>query len=233
METWREELYHHGILGQKWGVTNGPPYPLDAKSHSTREKKAGWRKSLDKAEQGSNYTATRSGANQYRRALSKADSARSEEYSKYMRADTARDKYEHKESVARSKGKIKKAEKYKKKSEEAKSQAQQHSKNEKEMRSEISKFVKLARKQGYDVTESDILRMSKSERGSMIAQSILLGGGLLPAAAVAGVHHYTNSRTYGDNYQTTITDRYGNKRTINQNQMAIKGSKYKVTKKKR
>jgi len=25
------ELYHHGILGQKWGVQNGPPYPLDSK----------------------------------------------------------------------------------------------------------------------------------------------------------------------------------------------------------
>lgn len=23
------ELYHHGIKGQKWGVRNGPPYPLD------------------------------------------------------------------------------------------------------------------------------------------------------------------------------------------------------------
>ena len=22
------ELYHHGIKGQKWGVQNGPPYPL-------------------------------------------------------------------------------------------------------------------------------------------------------------------------------------------------------------
>ena len=22
------ELYHHGIKGQKWGVKNGPPYPL-------------------------------------------------------------------------------------------------------------------------------------------------------------------------------------------------------------
>ena len=41
------ELYHHGILGQKWGHQNGPPYPLDASDHSASEKKAGWRKSLE------------------------------------------------------------------------------------------------------------------------------------------------------------------------------------------
>ena len=29
MESWKEELYHHGIDGQKWGVRNGPPYPLE------------------------------------------------------------------------------------------------------------------------------------------------------------------------------------------------------------
>ncbi len=40
------ELYHHGILGQKWGRMNGPPYPLDSSNHSAAEKKAGWRKSL-------------------------------------------------------------------------------------------------------------------------------------------------------------------------------------------
>lgn len=42
-----DELYHHGILGQRWGKKNGPPYPLSAKDHSASEKKAGWRKSLD------------------------------------------------------------------------------------------------------------------------------------------------------------------------------------------
>lgn len=24
----KEELFHHGVKGQKWGVKNGPPYPL-------------------------------------------------------------------------------------------------------------------------------------------------------------------------------------------------------------
>lgn len=41
-------LRHHGILGQKWGKRNGPPYPLGASGHSASEEKAGWRKSLDK-----------------------------------------------------------------------------------------------------------------------------------------------------------------------------------------
>lgn len=45
-----EYIKHHGIFGMKWGKKNGPPYPLGASDHSTSEKKAGWRKSLDKSD---------------------------------------------------------------------------------------------------------------------------------------------------------------------------------------
>lgn len=41
-----DEIYHHGILRQRWGVRNGPPYPLDQDQKSQAEKRAGWRKSL-------------------------------------------------------------------------------------------------------------------------------------------------------------------------------------------
>lgn len=41
-----EQLYHHGINGMKWGKRNGPPYPLDYKSHSRAEKQQNSRSSL-------------------------------------------------------------------------------------------------------------------------------------------------------------------------------------------
>lgn len=42
-----DELWHHGILGQKHGKRNGPPYPLDSDDHSSKEKSAGWKESLN------------------------------------------------------------------------------------------------------------------------------------------------------------------------------------------
>ena len=35
-----DSLEHHGIDGQKWGVRNGPPYPLSEGQHSAAEKRA-------------------------------------------------------------------------------------------------------------------------------------------------------------------------------------------------
>ena len=33
-------LQHNGIKGQKWGVRNGPPYPISEGQHSAAEKRA-------------------------------------------------------------------------------------------------------------------------------------------------------------------------------------------------
>lgn len=48
MEPWREELYHHGINGQKWGVRNGPPYPLTLSAHSSKERRSNPKLTLSK-----------------------------------------------------------------------------------------------------------------------------------------------------------------------------------------
>lgn len=39
-------IYHHGILGQKWGVKNGPPYPLKGGDYTKSETSAIRRKRL-------------------------------------------------------------------------------------------------------------------------------------------------------------------------------------------
>ena len=38
------ELYHHGILKQKWGVRHGPPYPLGGGDYSKAQRKAIFRR---------------------------------------------------------------------------------------------------------------------------------------------------------------------------------------------
>lgn len=69
-------LSHHGILGQKWGQTNGPPYPLDYEDHSAAEKRAlkkdlKWIKKNENKIKAKAYKESKKELNEYARLLSK------------------------------------------------------------------------------------------------------------------------------------------------------------------
>lgn len=96
-------LMHHGILGQKWGHKNGPPYPLDASDHSSSEKKAGWMKSL------SDKHKANVKKRKQKKALAKARVARAEN----LKKEAERKKYEEEKEKALKSGKASEILKYK------------------------------------------------------------------------------------------------------------------------
>jgi len=68
-------LIHHGILGQKWGHMNGPPYPLDDKDYSKLEKK------LNRADK----RFVRKNDKKIRRYAEKSTKSEMKEYDKQLR----------------------------------------------------------------------------------------------------------------------------------------------------
>ena len=61
----QNELYHHGIDGQRWGVRHGPPYPLDRADHN---------KVIEKSEKASKKRNTSySGSRKYAKRMSDKD----------------------------------------------------------------------------------------------------------------------------------------------------------------
>lgn len=72
----KKELSHHGIEGQKWGHTNGPPYPLDFEAHSLAEKRAlkkdlKWIKKNEKKIKKKAYKESKKVLDRYAKRLSK------------------------------------------------------------------------------------------------------------------------------------------------------------------
>ena len=74
-------LSHHGIDGMKWGIQNGPPYPLDKQTHNKVVKKAsGEKKGLIESMKAK--SAAKKRANKRAAALAKARAARAEKLKK-------------------------------------------------------------------------------------------------------------------------------------------------------
>lgn len=57
----KDELYHHGIEGQRWGVQHGPPYPLSRAENRAIRKKAKAEKKSKEASEKRNLSYKKSG----------------------------------------------------------------------------------------------------------------------------------------------------------------------------
>ena len=159
------ELYHHGIAGQKWGKRNGPPYPLGSGDHSASEKKAGWRKSLDrdgktdKVKKQSTF-----GALIGTEKLNRYDQVRSERTREYLNQEDRTNKAKNKYN--------KKVEKYGKDSRKAKKALKTLNKEEKrskklafrveKVENDTKKVLRKLRASGYSINSKEITRYASN-----------------------------------------------------------------------
>ena len=160
-------LYHHGIIGQKWGKRNGPPYPLDAGSYSAAEKRAG---KLDEKIEKNKVRASR------------AESKRAKAAAKANR-DFQRKKIYKKSAAKQEKF-------YKKWTEDQEKYTNQRNKyieNVHKYRSEVERIVDGLNRRGYSIT-SDELR-SRGRTGRIATQRVLKT--MAAVELVLGVAGYT------------------------------------------
>ena len=156
------ELYHHGIKNQQWGVQNGPPYPLDRATHRAVVKQT-------KAEYKSSRNDVRNAAYNYRVSEAKA-----------KRADKA-------ETKAWQKANAKGSQKYRDRYELAKAQAKDARSTSDFYRNQYSKHLKtytdkaaaLGKKAKYDESNKSIRRASAN--GGRMTRNMLIYGNLLGA----------------------------------------------------
>lgn len=161
------ELYHHGVLGQKWGQRNGPPYPLKPGQHSAAEKKAGWTKSVSSTTGGVKKKSVKTGGfkefatrNDPIVKLDKKLQERKAERASTKTGGLSRRTLENAEASTRNKT-HKSAENYKDKKE---SLENAKSKNKEEQTKESRDELRNARKETR-AAEKEVRRQLKAEAG--------------------------------------------------------------------
>lgn len=149
------ELCHHGILGQKWGKRQGPPYPLDASDHSSAEKKAGWRKSLG-------ATVQKLGQSNVNRATSKARAKQAyksgkidkAEYKQKLKDADAKNRKETREALGLNKSQEERAAEAAKRADKNKAKAEKKAEKEKQ-------------KNAYKNVDPNIAKNKQSRRAAL------------------------------------------------------------------
>lgn len=156
------ELYHHGIKNQQWGVQNGPPYPLDRATHRAVVKQT-------RSEYKASRNDVRNAAYNYRVANAAAKKADKAETKAWQKANAKgsqkyRDRYELAKAAAK----------------DARSTSDfyrnQYSKH---LKTYTSKASELGKKAKYDESERSIRRASVN--GGRMTRNMLIYGNLLGA----------------------------------------------------
>lgn len=162
-----DELYHHGILGMKWGHKNGPPYPLGSGDHSASEEKAGWKRSLD--------GPSKSEARKYTKALNKEDQRQVEMIGKRNRAakKATKDLVRYNKIANKYGSDSNKAKKAASKFEKSFSSTAEMTKAIKDSESRTWQTLAKLSDTGYDVTSKKIMR--DAARGKRIVAQALGG----------------------------------------------------------
>lgn len=172
------ELYHHGILGQRWGKKNGPPYPIAASAHSASEKKAGWKKSLDGG-------VSKKGARAYTKELNRTDKKIARE--QFDRTESVMKAYKYAIKADKAMAKGKSPEKVINLRESSKyyvDKYKTHTKNLEKYKEKTASVIKKLKNEGYNVHSKRTDRLV--HQGRSIAKSALLTAGVSLISVFAG-----------------------------------------------
>lgn len=167
-----QELYHHGIRGQRWGKKNGPPYPLDESDHSVAEKRA--------EKSGGGFNRPRKNVKKKPKPI--RGSIRSEQLNTYEYNRTAnKDARERVERITNGKENL--LSKY-------------FSKQEKYWEKRVDETISDLKKKGYSIDSVETDQKFQSKGRAAVQQVLVLMGRYDLAALIADQGKPTKRRTY-------------------------------------